>query len=261
MAKIIELLGSPGVGKTTLYREMESLWNKDCNWMPSWHFYPKKEITTARLSSFFFDVLKRIKNKNGEIDAYAMEEAGRRFIELYPDYIEACWNNINRMQKNNPDKADLRFHKASYIYKVIKKIQAIREKTSHKIAVADEGLINIINSIFHEREVLTEEKEEINRLLELMPIPDGVVYVETGLQENFKRLTERKKVIPVHQSLEDGELKKIIRLDYDKRTVINNIIESKNIPSLTINSSELIAVNVSKIISFAENLYKKEMYV
>lgn len=147
------------------------------------------------------------------------------------------------------------------MYKIIKKIQAIREKTSNKIAVADEGLINIINSIFYETGVLTEEKEKINHLLEIMPIPDGIVYVATDIQENFKRLKERKKVIPIPQSLEDDELKNIIRLDYDKRTVINNIIESKNIPFLIINSSGLIADNVSKIISFAENIHKKELFI
>lgn len=97
MARIIELFGAPGVGKTTLYEEMENLWNKDCNWMPSQYFYPKKKITTDNLRSFFFNILKRVKNKNGEVDTHALEEAGRRFIELYPQYIEVCWSNINRM--------------------------------------------------------------------------------------------------------------------------------------------------------------------
>lgn len=254
MAKIVELVGSPGVGKTTLYKQLEGCWNKSYNWMPSQYFYPRKEIIPDRPGSFITDILQRIKNRNGKIDTRTMEEAGGRFVALYPDYIDSCWNHINSIEKKNLNGLDLRFQKVSYLYKLIQKVQTVREHNSNKIGIVDEGLIHIINSILYKREVFSEEKEEIERLLETMPLPDGIVYIETDVQENIKRLGQRKKVIPMHRSLVKGELESFIHLDQGKRAVINTIIESKNIPFLRIDSIDTVANNVSKIISFAECL-------
>jgi thymidylate kinase len=254
MAKIVELVGSPGVGKTTLYKHLQASWNKNYNWMPSQHFYPKKETIAESTGSLISDILRWIKNRKGRVDMRAMEEAGGRFVELFPDYIDACWNHINCTQKKNLNGLDLRFQKVSYLYKLIQKVQTVREQENDKIAIIDEGLIHIINSILYKREAYTEEKEEIEHLLEIMPVPQGIVYVETDVEENVKRLSQRKKVIPMHKALVKGELEIFVHSDHNKRAVINTIIESKNIPFLRINSIDTIANNVSKIISFAENL-------
>lgn len=254
MAKIVELVGAPGVGKTTLYKEIEACWNKNYNWMPSQYFYPKKKITPANSGSLIINILRRIRDRDGKIDMRLMEEAGARFVELYPKYIDACWNNISCMQKKNLNGLDLRFQKVSYFYKLFQKIQTLREQNISKIAIVDEGLIHILASILCQRENLKEEKEEIDRLLQTMPLPEGIVSIETDVEENLKRLMQRKKVIPMHKSLHNGQLKNITRLDHNKRAIVNSIIESRNLPLLRINSADEIAINVSKIISFAENL-------
>lgn len=259
MAKFVELIGSPGVGKTTIYKELQRIWEKNYNWAPSQNFYPKKEIISEPSGSFFIDILRRIKNRNGKIDTRAMEEAGGRFVELYPEYIDACWNDINCTQKRNLNGRDLRFQKVSYLYKLIQKIQTVREQNSEQIAIVDEGLIHIINSILYKREVSAEEKKHIEHLLEIMPLPVGIVSIETALEENIKRLGQRKKVIPMHKSLADEQLEDTIRIDHNKRAVINTIIANKKIPFLRIDSTDVIANNVSKIIHFAEARYNQNM--
>lgn len=254
MAKIVELVGPPGVGKTTLYKELETYWEKSYNWMPSQYFYPKKQLVAETSGTFILSVLQRIKDKSGKVDLAAMEEAGGRFVELYPEYIDACWNNINCICKRATNEPDLRLQKVSYLFKIIKKIQIVREQNSTKIAIVDEGLVHMIPSILYKKESIVKEKEEIEKLLQLMPLPDAVISIETDVHENISRLMQRNKVIPMHRYLNLDQLENITLCDYRRRTMVNDCIKNREIPFLYINSSEDIEENVSKIMSFAETL-------
>lgn len=254
MAKIVEFMGSPGVGKTTIYQDMTARWNRNYNWIPGEFLFPKEKLVLENYSRFVLNVLRLIMGRRGPVDTMAMDEAGVRFVSLYPDYMDRCWNNINYTHKKNLNGLDLRFQKISYLYKLIQKIQILRERESNQIAMVDEGLIHLISSSLFKREALDEEKEEIESFLQIMPIPDGIVSVETDLEENTKRLLQRKKVIPMHKSLRQSQLEKIIRIDHNRRAAVNSILETRNIPLLRINSTHKVANNVSKIINFVENL-------
>lgn len=252
MARIVEFIGSPGVGKTTLYKELEANWKKSYNWMPSQYFYPEKILANAGMP--IINLVRQFKDRKRKVDTEAMVEAGQRFVELYSEYVDVCWSNINCMQKRNLNGKDLRFQKVSYLHQLIQKVQTLREQKSDKIAIADEGLIHIIPSILYRRETLMKDQEEIETLLQIMPLPDAVVSIKTDVQENLKRLMQRRKVIPMHKSLMDDQLENFTRVDHQRRAIINDILKTKDIPFLNIDSTDKIANNVSKIISFVQNL-------
>lgn len=254
MAKIVELMGSAGVGKTTIYQQMSAEWNKNYHWIPSEFLFPKEKLVLENYSRFILNVLRLLMGKRGPVDTTAMEEAGARFIGLYPEYIDRCWNHINCIHKKNVNGFDLRFQKIAYLYKLIQKVQILRERESNQIAVVDEGLVQLITSSLCKKATLIETKEEIEDFLEIMPIPDGIVSIETDLEENTKRLLQRKKVISMHRSLVQSQLETVIGVDHKRRAAINSILETRGVPFLRINSSDKVATNVSKIISFVENL-------
>ncbi len=252
MARIVEFIGSPGVGKTTIYKELEANWKKSYNWMPSQYFYPEKILVNDGMPILNF--VRQFKDRKRKIDSKAMVEAGQRFVESYSEYVDVCWSNIYCMRTKSINGTDLRFQKITYLHQLIQKIQTLREQKSDKIAIADEGLLHIIPSILYRRETLMKDQEEIEKLLQIMPLPDAVVSIKTDIEENLKRLMQRRKVIPMHKSLMDEQLENFTRTDHQQRTIINNVLQRKDIPFLNIDSTDKIADNVSKIISFVENL-------
>ncbi|WP_018613822.1 hypothetical protein [Segetibacter koreensis] len=256
MAKIVEITGSPGAGKTTIYREMEARArrNKKYNWVPGYYLYPRERLMIEERGFLISNLLRQVATGRRKVDMAAMIEAGERFIASYPDYMDACWNNINCTQKKNLNGLDLRFQKISYIYTVIQKIQTLREQNSDKIAVVDEGLIHFLTTRLYNREYVGNEKEEIVNLLQIMPLPNAVISIETDLKENTKRLMQRKKVIPMHKSLVISQLEKITYLDHNIRAIVNDALEDMDIPFLRIDSTDKVANNVDKIIDFVERL-------
>ena len=252
MAKIVEFYGSPGVGKSTIYDELKGKWKKDYNWIPSHHLYTKNKIKFESLSKFLLSVARII--KNGNMDDVAMKEAGDRFVAQYPEFIDAFWNNIIFKQKKSYNGLDLRFERAKYFYSTIQKIQFLREINSKKIALVDEGLIHRISRGSYKSENLIEEINEIKHLLQIMPLPDALVYVETGVEENAKRLDNRKKVISMHKLLSISELENIIHETKERMENVTKILENKGIQILRVDAKLHIGTNVTKIKSFIEGL-------
>lgn len=257
MAKIIELMGSPGVGKTTIYNQIRANWKKNYNWIPEEMLFPKEKLLSEKYSVSILNILRLIFLNKEKYDVAAIEEAGSRFVNFYPEYIDKCWHNIDCIYKKNLDRADLRFQKMAYLNKLIQKIQIIREQTTNQIAIVDEGLVHLIANFLSEDKASLEVKKEIKKFLQIMPLPDGVISVETTLEENTLRLLQRKKIISMHKSLIKSQLEKIMYIDHQRREAVNNVLKAQEIPVLRINSSDKINLNVVKILDFAEDLHAK----
>ncbi|MEO7802488.1 MAG: hypothetical protein ABIR81_10830, partial [Ginsengibacter sp.] len=113
MSHHVEFIGSPGVGKSTIYRHLEEKWNRSASWIPDKYLFPRqkksilfkpKKILSLGFSKDF-----------DKIDLLALREAGDRFVALYPEYMDACWNNIQARQKKHLNGLDLRFAKTNYL--------------------------------------------------------------------------------------------------------------------------------------------------
>jgi MoxR-like ATPase len=63
MARIVEFVGSPGVGKTTIYRELIISSNKKHRWIAAEFLFPKEKLVLENYSRFILNVLRLIIKK------------------------------------------------------------------------------------------------------------------------------------------------------------------------------------------------------
>ncbi|MEJ7683908.1 MAG: hypothetical protein WKG06_39825 [Segetibacter sp.] len=137
---------------------------KNYNWIPGEFLFPKEKLISERYTTSILNVLRFIFLRKEKDDVAAMDEAAVRFVTLYPDYIEKCWNNINCIHKKNVNGLDLRFQKISYLYKLIQKIQILREQESNQIAIVDEGLIHLITNLLCKKNLRLKRKKKLKNL-------------------------------------------------------------------------------------------------
>lgn len=279
MGKIIELCGSPGVGKSSIFYELEKKRSKKNYWTTASNYNPygeksfydfivsifkktktgitqfyTKPNTWDSLYDFTRFIYREIKKGKNFVDLNGMKEAGDRFVAQNPKYIEACWGNIFVRQTKSLNDLDLRFEKAEFIYRIIKKIQILKEKNTNQLTIIDEGFINMIDRGLYKSLTPTDEKEEIYNLLEIMPLPDALVYIEIDINENAKRLLSREEMRDMHKGLSMNELKEVTQICRDRILTSIQYLEKKGTPVLYIDSSNPVKESADKIIEFTENL-------
>jgi thymidylate kinase len=250
MAKIFELAGCNGVGKSTIYENLSAKWNKNKAWIPADLLYPKPKVKFNSLNGFLIPFAKTILQKKLSVDQKILREAGDRFVNLYPLFMDAFWNIISSGEKKSMNGMDLRYEKISFLYTIIRRFQYLKELPNDKSVILDEGLLHQIGRL--ENAVVSEE--EVVNLLDLMPLPDGVIHIQLDVEENARRLFTRNHITTMHKSLSLNQIINITRQSETRRKKMNNVLHSKGIHILCINGEKSIEENVNKIDSYLNEI-------
>src|SRR5690554_1926659 len=144
MANYIELIGSPGVGKTTTYNALAGNYAADVDWVlyeELCGIQPKKTVKEQIKQH-----LKKITKPQStpslpyvERDRHVLD----RFIKNHPDLIELFWQTLPK--SSNVYGKDLRGVVVGYVMEVLEKIQRVKESHSTKYCLIDEGIIHNTN--------------------------------------------------------------------------------------------------------------------
>jgi len=247
--KIIELAGSPGVGKSTIYKEIVNLWGKESSWVPAHLLYPKAGINFQSLFKFFKNIKAIVQGTHGKIGTVGFMGGRKRFVSAYPEYMDACWEGIMTKQRRSLNNVDLRIEKAQHLSNTIENIQFIIENKTNKTVVLEEGLIHLIDVL-----LFSDDPDEISRILDVMPLPDAVIDIQTETMENVRRLMSRSVTLTMHERLNAHQLKNFVNQSRYRRNIINRLLEERGVSVLPIDSGVNATINADKIIAFAEKL-------
>jgi hypothetical protein len=252
MAKIIEFCGIPGVGKSTVYYAMSKAWNKNKNWVPADILLPKHKITLRNPKAFVVSLSKRISKV---MDAPLLKDAGIRFVEQYPEYINGSWSAIHRKHFNREDGPDVRLKEASRLKKSTEYIQYLKENKSLKYVMLDiGGLVQRLDFTWFNSKDLIEDQREIISLLGLMPLPEAVIYLYIDEKTNVERLINRGKRLAIHKKMTDIELENFCKKYLQRWEFVCNVLNEKNVPLLKIHANKPISeINIC-INDFVEKL-------
>jgi hypothetical protein len=81
-----------------------------------------------------------------------------------------------------------------------------------------------------------------------------LVYIETDLKENAKRLISREEIRDMHKGFSFSELMDFTQVCRQRILTSIKYLENKGTPVLYIDSTNSIKENADKIIEFTENL-------
>lgn len=250
-SKVIEIIGPPGVGKSTIYQSLCRKWETGSQWV-----YPEMLLTNRPP---LFPVRKwmiyrmRLLLRKKMVRTIPVDY-GLRFDEQRQQLANFCWKHLSDTSIYGDGEANKRFRSAYFLFSAFCLYQAIIEKETEIPCIIEEGFLQ---KSFFIRDNETDEQHSntlLNEYLGLVPLPYAIIYVDTpDTNEVVKRLRGRSKVIASHFGKDDEALYRDIE---QWRRVQDNILErmeTAGVSIIRINGMQPVKDNVTRILKMLKN--------
>lgn len=253
MAKYIELVGAPGVGKSTTYEYLKKLKGEKDNWVLFEEEYQNGTVSKLPFSALLKLAIKRfigLVTLNPKFRIQYNHDVLEAFRQQNPELVELFWQTLMHKYHDVYGK-DLRFHAISYMMHIFQKVQTVKELTSDKCYVMDEGLVLNMNYFYQSHQV---DKNHLSGLLDKIYLPSGIVFFDGDIDTVIERTLSRGKLIVRDENLSLEQIRKS-REDIllEKKTFVK-AIEGKNIPVLHLAASSSAASKAEEIVTFIDSL-------
>jgi adenylate kinase family enzyme len=247
---IIEFLGPPGVGKSSLYNALCQQWHQDSNWIHQDALLaPPKPgmLDFTNWLAYTFQVLQGKKRAKSIPIEY-----GLRFADQHQELAGFYWDHLSDPVFFQDPALDKRFRWAYFLFSDFCRYQAIQQKPSNRPCVIDEGLLQK-SFLLHEDEELM--RHVMRRYLALVPLPYAIVYIDTPDQQILlDRLQKRKKKLPAHLEkntqavlAETGKWQRLLQ-------TILELVKEQQVIICAVDGARPIPENVQRISGFLANL-------
>lgn len=248
--KIIEIIGPPGVGKSTLYKALCKTWSADSNWI-----YQDALLTPAKPSILDFGNwleyhAKKLLGK--KLTKNIKTEFGLRFVDSNPALANFYWSHLSDTRTYSSNEIDKRFRSAYILFYDFCRYQAILESIYEKPCLINEGLLQKSFFVHEDEEFL---HALLNTYLSLLPLPYAVIFINTTSNSTIlERLCNRKKIIASHVGKDESEI--MIDIEKWQRTLslIIDKTEDSSVKILRIDGEKPIDDNVRHIKEMLANL-------
>lgn len=252
MAKIIEFIGLPGVGKTTTFKHLSNYWNSSNYWTP----YQKCEFPKYKPQ-----LSLRSKIKNLMLLKVQKEIIIPNFTSLYQEkfikdnqyFMDCLWYATAGLKVNKLGK-DHRLKSFDFILTLIAKNQFIKEYNKAEYCIIDEGLLHNISLVTSENENLDKFKEQVEEILEKTKLVDVVFYFKTDVDIIVKRLINRNSIPFPYEGMDESQLKNLFLSSIQKKDICCELLDKYKIPYFEIDAEMNPAENAKNIIGILNSL-------
>jgi hypothetical protein len=252
MARYIELVGVPGVGKTSTYKYLKNIQTEKDNWKLLEDIFrkpPPKQVGLKRKTKTFIKgllglpTIPKVKIAHDNKVLFDFMAQNEELIDIFWDIIMT--KNLNFYGK------DLRFTTVNYMMMVFKNLQAIKDNPSDKCFLLDEGII--LNMAHFTNEELEETLDsQISKILDKIFLPSGIILFEGDLDTVMERTKIRGKLKVEDEHLSEEMIRKSREKTAWERRKYVSAVESRNIPVLRLDAKDSIEYKAKKIAEFAE---------
>jgi adenylate kinase family enzyme len=240
--RIIELVGPPGIGKSTLYKALCKDWRSGCNWIYQEKLLSNQPTINSPKKWLQYQVKKMLATHNGHSIPV---EYGMRFTEKNNKTANYLWNYLNENMVCGDDMIGQKFRAAYFLFKDYSRYQAIWEKESNMPCIIDEGLLEKSFFVLDNRNKMNEKMETY---LDIVPLPNALIYFDTDDPEVIvERLLTRSKTIASHKGKSREELKQNIQNWQELLKIITGKLLEKEIPVYRLEGLHSVQQNVQKL--------------
>lgn len=251
MAKIIEIAGPAGAGKSTILNSLAQGRKESSEWIFYQKLLPYQKINYLKLSNVVQNLPSLLKKGKGNLDDSALYEAGKRFIMAHESYVDLYWQNLHTNYSRDLNGFDARFDSSAKFYNKIKEYQYIEESKTSKRVLFEEGLIhNLTGRVPIVNGSLQKEKSDIDAFLMVMPLPESLIVIDTDAMIIIERLVKRKKVLPMHRNKSVQELRDLTMIIKERMAYAIEVLLKNGVNVLSIDSQEEVRKNTDKINAF-----------
>ena len=245
--KIIEMIGPPGVGKTTLYDVLCAKWDPKYNWT----FQEALLAPKPNMEDFKGWLVYQCKRKLGiKVHKHISSDFGLRFINDHFELSNFLWSLISKSNIYKEEDLDKRFRSVNNLFSDFCRYQALFETKSSKPCLICEGFLQ---KSFLTQVDKVEMHELVSRYIKLVPLPSVVIYITTRNTEIIvQRLLTRKKVLANHLGMNPQELLIDILKWYSLFDCILDSLRMNNVEVYTINAASSIKENVDQLQNILE---------
>jgi deoxyadenosine/deoxycytidine kinase len=250
--KFIEIIGPPGVGKSTIYQSLCRKWDSSSKWV-----YPEVLLTNKPslfpIKNWMIYRMRMLLHK--KLIKTVPVDYGLRFDEQQQKLARFCWKHLSDTHFYEEKEANRRFRSAYFLFSSFCLYQAIIEKGSANPCIIEEGFLQ--KSFFIKDNEADDQlaKSLLNEYLSLVPSPYAIIYIDAAdTNEVVKRLRGRSKIIASHFGKDDEALRRDIE---NWRHVQDNILEKMKLTGVSIiriNGLQPVKKNVAQILKMLNNL-------
>jgi hypothetical protein len=239
---LVEIIGPPGVGKSTLYLATCKQWQKNLNWIHEKELYTPEQPPLRHFAKWAEYHLRRLAGKS--LIRSFRNESGVEFSQQNPELAEFIWNHLGKFYSGK-EEAALRYRAAYFLFLNFCRYQGLLTEPSHRHILIEEGFLQKSFLVHQDENYLSDLLDEY---LSLVPLPAAVVSI-TSPDEGLilKRLTQRGKIIASHQGKGEQEILEDLR----KWNLLNRLISQKltlkNIPVWTLDGEKKLGQKVDEL--------------
>ena len=217
--KIVEVIGPPGIGKSTIYKALCHQWRPNAPWI-----YQEALLTPEKpsFSAFSKWLEYQFRKFSGKPKKKSLSvDYGLQFVENNVELAHFYWNHLSDPHTYKHEEIGHRFRASYFLFSDFCRYQAILATGTDKTCVIDEGFLQ---KSFLLKENKQEMIDHVNSYVPLLPLPDALVYINTTNKDMIlSRLGGRKKVIASQQ----GKDKEALLADIEKWQLLFELICEK----------------------------------
>lgn len=256
MAKIVEIIGASGAGKSSIYQQLREHWNERYNWVTYDELgrseKQKLQQYLKRAARVITDELPFGKKSVNKTQANAewkfINHDNRIFLaDDYDTFKQVIMDLVEEHTVKWYDGSDKRFitiYMIMWSIAHIDRIQSAKDDNRYCVLKQGEGFIS---RIMHLNSPSFDETA-LHKYLEHLIFPDQLIFLDAPVNEILKRIKNRDRIATLHKDMSDDQIRKYTSKTIKYLKIAMKEAEKRGVDVYTVKSSKILKETTSEII-------------